>query len=112
MADHPWLNRELLAPCFLVDVAGTTGAGDCTIAGFLARLLAGDSPEQAATAAVAVGACSVEQPDATSGVPDWPAVRRRLESGWKQRPMDIELPGWRNTGEDNQLSHSLWERVG
>ncbi|MBW7462268.1 carbohydrate kinase family protein, partial [Paenibacillus sepulcri] len=30
-----WLGRELLAPCYAVKAAGTTGAGDCTIAGFL-----------------------------------------------------------------------------
>ena len=29
-----WANRELLAPCFQVDAAGTTGSGDTTIAGF------------------------------------------------------------------------------
>lgn len=29
-----WMERELLVPCFKVKVAGTTGAGDCTIAGF------------------------------------------------------------------------------
>ncbi|MDD4891744.1 MAG: carbohydrate kinase family protein [Phycisphaerae bacterium] len=80
-----WLNRELAAPCFEVEVAGTTGAGDCTIAGFLAGLLAGLSPEETATAATAVGACSVEQPDATSGVPHWSAVRKRVESGWRRR---------------------------
>jgi len=40
-----WIARQLLAPCFEVEVAGTTGAGDCTIAGFLAALLNGLSPE-------------------------------------------------------------------
>ena len=28
-----WCGRELLAPCFRAAVAGTTGSGDCTIAG-------------------------------------------------------------------------------
>ncbi|MEH7382961.1 carbohydrate kinase family protein, partial [Bacillus sp. JJ1533] len=28
-----WRGRELLIPCFEVNVSGTTGAGDCTIAG-------------------------------------------------------------------------------
>ena len=36
-----WLGRELLAPCFRVDVVGTTGAGDATIAGLLTGLLRG-----------------------------------------------------------------------
>ena len=31
-----WKNRQMLAPVFKVDVQGTVGAGDTTIAGFLA----------------------------------------------------------------------------
>jgi len=89
-----WAGRELLAPCFQVRVAGTTGSGDCTIAGMLAAMLHGLLPEAAMRAAVGVGACSVEQPDATSGVPDWVAVERRLASAWPQRPVTLALPGW------------------
>ena len=78
-----WRGREVLAPCFRASrIAGTTGAGDCTIAGLVAALLRGDDPVAAATAATAVGACSVEEPDATSGVPRWPAVAARLAGGW------------------------------
>ncbi len=62
-----WLNRELLTTCFQVDVRGTTGAGDCTVAGLLASLLDGQGPDQAVIHATAVGACSVENADATSG---------------------------------------------
>jgi sugar/nucleoside kinase (ribokinase family) len=90
----PWLGRELLAPCFEVAVAGTTGAGDCTIAGFLAALLRGEEPAGALRAAVAVGACSVERADATSGVPAWGKVARRLTRGWPQRACRLRLPGW------------------
>lgn len=89
-----WVNRELLAPCFEVEVAGTTGSGDCTIAGFLAGLLRGLSPEEVMVAAVAVGACNVEKADATSGVPSWDAVQERIRSGWGSRPVAISLPGW------------------
>jgi sugar/nucleoside kinase (ribokinase family) len=80
-----WANRELMAPCFRVDVAGTTGAGDATIAGFLAALLRGLAPEEAATMAVAVGACSVEAPDALSGIRTWEETRERIKSGWQAR---------------------------
>jgi sugar/nucleoside kinase (ribokinase family) len=90
-----WRGRELLAPCFSVTVAGSTGAGDCTIAGFLAALLDGLSPEQAITTAVAVGACSVEQADATSGVIPAPAVQARIRAGWPRQPVTLSLPGWR-----------------
>ena len=51
-----WANRELWAPCFDVEVVGTTGSGDATIAGFLSALLRDGTPEDAMTMAVAVGA--------------------------------------------------------
>jgi sugar/nucleoside kinase (ribokinase family) len=78
-----WRGREVLAPCFSpARIAGTTGAGDCTIAGLLAALLRREDPVAAATAATAVGACSVEAPDATGGIPPWPEVAARLAGGW------------------------------
>ena len=89
-----WLHRELFSPCFQVDVVGTTGSGDCTVAGFLAGLVHELAPEQAMTSAVAVGACSVEAADATSGVPDWLEVQTRIRSGWKRREMTLRLTGW------------------
>lgn len=90
-----WRARELLAPCFRVSEAGTTGAGDCTIAGCLKGLLDGLDPAAVLRAAVAVGACSVEQVDATSGVPSWEAVQQRLRGGWALRPVTLPLPEWR-----------------
>lgn len=89
-----WLGRELLTPCFKADVVGTTGAGDATIAGFLAGLLHGLPAADTLTAAVAVGACSVEAADATSGVPAWSAVQQRLAAGWGRLPVAMSLPGW------------------
>lgn len=93
-----WTGRELLAPCFVAEAAGTTGAGDSTIAGFLCGLLQGLSLEQTMTAAVGVGACSVEAIDATSGVIPWPDVMRRIESGWPRRTPVLPLPGWTRSG--------------
>lgn len=90
-----WANRELLATCYQVEVAGTTGAGDCTIAGFLAGLLKGLSPECVMRAAVAVGACNVERQDAVSGIPSWETVQRRMEAGWPRRANRLKLDGWR-----------------
>jgi len=77
-----WLDQELWSPCFIVNVAGTNGAGDCTIAGFLASMLRNQTPEQAVTSAVAVGACNVESPDATSGVREWGETMQRIARGW------------------------------
>ena len=90
-----WTNRELLAPCFEVEVAGTTGAGDSTIAGFLAGLLKQQTPEEVMTTAVAVGACSVERVDATSGIPEWEIVQQRIQQEWKRLLIRLDLPGWR-----------------
>ena len=78
-----WPDRELHAPCFRVNVAGTTGAGDATIAGFLAGYLRKLSPEETMTMAAAVGACCCESPDATSGIRSWNETRQRIQAGWK-----------------------------
>jgi sugar/nucleoside kinase (ribokinase family) len=87
-----WCDREVVSPCFRARrVAGTTGAGDCTIAGFLAALLRGEGPVQAATSATAVGASSVEAPDATSGVPPWSELDARVRAGWAREPIRIRL---------------------
>ena len=86
-----WLGRQLWAPCFAAQVAGTTGAGDATIAGFLLAILAQMHPGAALTHAVAVGACSVEASDATSGIPPWETVQARIAAGWARLPLR-ELP--------------------
>jgi len=89
-----WAEQELWAPCFRVKVTGTTGAGDATIAGFLSALLRGFSPQQAVTAAVAVGACNVEAADALSGIRSWEETMARIQSGWERLALSIQAPGW------------------
>lgn len=89
-----WLDRELLTSSFQVDVVGTTGAGDCTIAGFLTMMLQHRAPHEALRGAVAVGAFNVERPDATSGVPTWQQAEERIAHGWEHRPQLLQLPGW------------------
>jgi sugar/nucleoside kinase (ribokinase family) len=92
---RPWAGREIWAPCFQVDVVGTTGAGDATIAGFLAALLRGLVPEQAMVMAVAVGACNVEAADALSGLRTWEATTERVAAGWARRDMGAPGADWR-----------------
>lgn len=89
-----WTQRELWAPCFRVDVVGTTGAGDATIAGFLGSLLRGMTPEAAVTTAVAVGACNVEASDALSGIRSWQATLDRLAAGWPRHELSLNARGW------------------
>lgn len=79
-----WLGAHLGAACYDARVAGTTGAGDCTIAGFLAAFGRGCRPDECLRYAVAAGSASVEQPDATSGIPSWPALTGRMNSGWRR----------------------------
>lgn len=90
LATQAWAKRELWAPTFQVDVQGTTGSGDATMAGFLAGLMHGLAPEQTATMAVAVGACSVEAPDATSGVRAWAETVARVQAGWPQSAVSAD----------------------
>ncbi|MED1949754.1 carbohydrate kinase family protein [Brevibacillus centrosporus] len=82
-----WSERQLWAPCFETNVKGTTGAGDCTIAGFLAGLLKGLSPKSAMNHAVAVGAFCVEAIDATSGVVPWEQVSVRVRERGDRLPL-------------------------
>jgi len=86
-----WLGCDLYGPCFQANVVGTTGSGDCTVAGVLTGILKGFSAEKALEAGLAVGACNVEAPDATSGVPAWAEVARRVDAGWTR--LDRIMPG-------------------
>jgi len=81
-ACRAWAGAEFFAPCFDAKVAGTTGSGDCTVAGLLAAIAKGLGPAESVRTAVAVGSASVEQPDATSGVPTWAALDERIRAGW------------------------------
>jgi sugar/nucleoside kinase (ribokinase family) len=90
-----WAGRELWAPCSAAAVAGTTGAGDAAIAGFLHELLRGIGPEATLAAACAVGACNVEAPDAIGGVRSWPETAARVAAGWPRLALTIDEPGWR-----------------
>jgi len=80
---EPWRDRELWQPAFRPEaVRGTTGAGDATIAGFLAALLRDLPPERALAIAAATGACSVEAADAVSRVRSLDETVKRIEGGW------------------------------
>ena len=92
-----WANRELWFPIFQVErFVGATGAGDTTIAGFLASMLRGKSPIEAGRVANAVGACNVEAADALGGIRGWDETLARLEAGWPTAPFSLaDADGWR-----------------
>ena len=76
-------DNECKQSCYPVQVVGTTGSGDATIAGILYGLTHGFSFDESLRAGCAVGACSVEGPDAVTGVLSWPetVARFKISSG-------------------------------
>lgn len=94
-----WENFEGWAPCFQVEVIGTTGSGDSTIAGFLSGLLRGYSPIETLTAAVAVGACNCEAADALGGLCSWDNTLQRIRQGWARKPLDLSKSNWTRTNK-------------
>jgi sugar/nucleoside kinase (ribokinase family) len=89
-----WVNKQIWAPAFRVEEVGATGAGDASIAGFLGAFLRDLSPEEAITAATAVGACNVEAADGVSGIRPWQETVDRVAAGWSRRELDLDAPGW------------------
>ena len=89
-----WADQTLWAPAYEVIVAGTTGAGDAAIAGFISGLLRGLDPRRALSAAAGVGACNVEALDGLSGLLSWEDTLGRIAAGWKQRPLDLNPAEW------------------
>lgn len=90
-----WSMRELWSPVFEADVKGTTGAGDATIAGFVAALLRGGSPEACVAFGAAVGGASVESLDAVAGIPSHDDLVARLERGWPRVAHEADPNSWR-----------------
>ena len=89
-----WVDRQLLSPTFQVNLVGTTGAGDCAVAGFLTGVLRGLSAESTTISATAVGASNVEAMDAISGVPSWDKVQTRIKDGWARLETNVRMRGW------------------
>jgi hypothetical protein len=64
------------------------------------------SAEESLTAAVGVGACNVEAPDALSGVRTWEATQERIAAGWERHPLRLDSPGWRWNEQ-----YELWSNI-
>ncbi len=94
-----WLGRELYQPCHQADVVGTTGAGDSTIAGFLAGVSAGLDPLACLEMAVGTGGTSVEAADASSGIPSWQKLIERMNAGWQHKERAEIFKNWRPCGK-------------
>jgi sugar/nucleoside kinase (ribokinase family) len=89
-----WADRELWFPVFEVDDFVTaTGAGDTTIAGFVAAMLRGFSIHDAGRTACMVGAFNVRGADALSGLKGWDETLAARDST-AHVPLTVTGDGW------------------
>ncbi len=83
-----WADKEIFSGIYMVeDVKSATGAGDTSVAGFLASLLRGYSPYDAIDTACATGAICVTDISATGAIPSLEEVRAKVDAGWEKRPV-------------------------
>jgi sugar/nucleoside kinase (ribokinase family) len=95
-----WADRELWFPVYQEErFVGALGSGDSAIAGFLTAFVRGRSIESCLRYANAAGSMNVTVPDGLTWNKGFDDLTRRIESGWKTKPMTIALPGWRQKGE-------------
>ena len=79
-----WCGRTVFQPCFRAEVVrSATGAGDTSIAAFLAAVLEGKGPDACAALAAAEGACCVTAYDALSGLKPLDELEKRIREGWQ-----------------------------
>ncbi len=84
-----WSEVEVISPAFRTDVVGTTGSGDASIAGFLAKFLQGGDPDETMDFMCATGAFCTEAIDSTSGVKHMKIIEERIKRGWERLPSRI-----------------------
>ncbi len=87
LALHPalWAGWDAFEPSYQPErILSGTGAGDTSIAAFLAALLEGCGPGECVQLAAAAGASCVAVYDALSGIPSMAELRRKIAAGWKK----------------------------
>lgn len=78
-----WADKEGMQPCYKADqVLSGTGAGDTSIAAFLAGVSRGKSVDMCVKLAAAEGACAVTSYDALGGIKSIEELEQRIVSGW------------------------------
>ena len=84
-----WTGTEYIAACRKTTVVSAKGAGDTTIAGFLAGIIEGFNPQQAMLCATTTGACCVEHEEATEGIKSWEQIITRMNTPEERLPVNI-----------------------
>ncbi len=80
-----WSNKEGFERSYIPErILSGTGAGDTSIAAFLAAMLEGCPIEEAMHLATAEGASCVASFDALGGIKPLDELRQRIEAGWKK----------------------------
>lgn len=80
-----WADKEGFEASYIPDrVLSGTGAGDTSIAAFLAAVLKGESLEEAMHLATAAGASCVTAYDALSGLKTLEELKAKIKAGWKK----------------------------
>jgi sugar/nucleoside kinase (ribokinase family) len=78
-----WCDQLIFQPSFRADIVrSATGAGDTSIAAFLAAVLSGRDPSSCIALASAEGACCVTAYDALSGLKPLDELEERIRRGW------------------------------
>ena len=78
-----WQNRCICMPCFHAPrVRSESGAGDSSIAAFLAAAAEGRDPEDCVRLAAAEGAMAVTEYEAAAGVLPLAELEKRIRAGW------------------------------
>ena len=79
-----WADRSGIQPCFKAKIVrSATGAGDTSIAAFLAALINGRSISECVRLAAAEGACCVTGYDALSGLKTLDELEQAINDGWE-----------------------------
>ena len=78
-----WGGCDLFEISYVTEkVVSASGAGDTSIAGFLAGMLHGESPEECLHIAAAAGALSVTEYDAVSALMPLADIKAKIKAGW------------------------------
>ena len=85
LAPATWADKEGFEASYVPDrILSGTGAGDTSIAAFLASVLNGEPLETAMQLATATGASCVTSYDALSGLKPLDELKEKIKSGWKK----------------------------